>query len=640
MAESALARIELCRDLLILNQRGKVSPDSPPSVQRNARILVGNRISAIRRILLDRPRTPVVDDLLSPSIGRKKLLSILNEAKDKPESERVAIGAYANEISKILSQIETGEQLARVGDKPSISHFELQEAIADLYGGNTTPETDLLVDDSIQRGKFSEEFRDEIASASATADNNKSVAGESIKRIEQVNPALAAQHEEVRRKSDELIEHVRDLKARAEEAFGAARRGHGDESLVDIAQALKDEFDAAYAEYNRHFEKEYKVISEQVTEALRSARESLSAPFEKIGKSAIADLMASSSITEQEAEAWAKAQEITTAARNRLKKIGYAPEQVVSDMAEFYRLTGGRITSVKIHSKGDKRANANDIAAHGKVGQVNIDGAFNRRVLWHELAHHIEADPVARMAAGRLIKRRSVDGVAYSLRSLTGNGGYRKDEIAYKDGFFSEYIGKIYRDGMTEVFSMGVESLSNPSLLGQRMAQDPQTLEFVTGFLKAPVNPLAKALMGLREGMREMNDGAVEDKESSIDDMINRLAARGDTLVDCTDEDKAFIAAHRMGWMLQNRKWEAVARFSDSQSTFLFAGKVKRHSTGRQCSGLIVARFLSESGLDTTPFDTTDKTIILAASAGYRKNGVWPRSYELQNEDYLKKALE
>lgn len=186
---------------------------------------------------------------------------------------------------------------------------------------------------------------------------------------------------------------------------------------------------------------------------------------------------------------------------------------------------------------------------------------------------------------------------------------------------------------------MGVESMSDPSLFGQRMAQDPQTLEFVAGFLKAPVNPMAMAIMQLRESMLEMNDDAVGEAEATKSELLIRLAAKGDSLIEFTAEDVEFVAGHRMGWFFDQRSWSMVAKFSESQTTYLFSGKVKRHSTGRKCNGLIVV-VIGNGSIQDNSFDTTDRDVIRAASACYRKNGVWPRAWQLENEDYLKKSLE
>jgi hypothetical protein len=122
---------------------------------------------------------------------------------------------------------------------------------------------------------------------------------------------------------------------------------------------------------------------------------------------------------------------------------------------------------------------------------------FDKRVLFHELAHLLEQDPAAQQAAqGFLIKRRTST-TTKSLRKMTGNKGYRPTEEAYPDSFIDPYIGKYYERGETEVFSMGVESFSHPSLLALRIAKDPEMFALVAGFLQSAQNPLFLAMKRL-----------------------------------------------------------------------------------------------------------------------------------------------
>jgi hypothetical protein len=74
--------------------------------------------------------------------------------------------------------------------------------------------------------------------------------------------------------------------------------------------------------------------------------------------------------------------------------------------------------------KGDRRANATDIGEHGKPGTIHLDTNFSKRTLWHELGHHIEADPAAKMVAGQMIRRRAKSAAPGKLRRITGNKAY------------------------------------------------------------------------------------------------------------------------------------------------------------------------------------------------------------------------
>lgn len=234
-------------------------------------------------------------------------------------------------------------------------------------------------------------------------------------------------------------------------------------------------------------------------------------------------VMAESEVSEEQAGQWANRNVvITKTAANRLKKLGYDPAQVLRDAAEFYRLARGRIEKVVIDSNGGRRANANSIDAHGTAGVINLGSQFDKRVLWHELGHHIEADPVAAAAARLFIRLRSEDGQVHTLRKLTGYKGYRADEKAFKNGFFHPYVGKVYPAGYTEVFSMALESFSSPVLLAQRIAQDPETFEFVIGYLRSPKTELQELHLSMRQSLREGSELAERHARDAAGEAIAR----------------------------------------------------------------------------------------------------------------------
>jgi hypothetical protein len=66
------------------------------------------------------------------------------------------------------------------------------------------------------------------------------------------------------------------------------------------------------------------------------------------------------------------------------------------------------------------------------------------------------------------------------LRVLTGNNGYRDDEVAYPDHFLSPYVGKVYPDA-TEVMSMGFEPFTFRSDLNNFYKEHPDHLEYMVG---------------------------------------------------------------------------------------------------------------------------------------------------------------
>jgi hypothetical protein len=95
-----------------------------------------------------------------------------------------------------------------------------------------------------------------------------------------------------------------------------------------------------------------------------------------------------------------------------------------------------------------------------------------------------------------------------------------------ENGFFSPYIGKLYNDACTEVFSMGLETFSNPVLLAHRMHKDPQTLAMVTGYVSRPVSDLEKQMVALQGLLVQASEEGEASLESQIRAVVEALAAR------------------------------------------------------------------------------------------------------------------
>lgn len=607
-ARTVAERLRLCHNLISL--RGMINSDGPNKIK--VMVMARRRVAAIRRVLLGRDGVNLADELLLANLAGARLLAALEAVKDKPEPERVATAVYAKDIMRALSLIRDAEEsIGLTGTAPAFPPA-LRDAISALlpastdYGEDVKP-VDPVLFECLERGSFGKELKDELAQAAAGG-------SEADEQVSKTTRMMAGGYEKA------LAE-----RNRLENALLSMRSG----SEPDEAAIL-----AAQQEYQAFIKEVLTPVAEAHYEVEHAARKRAKNAFATVGTKLITSVMDASPITPDAAAKWAAAQEITPPAVARLRKIGYPLTQVREDVAEFYRFTAGRVTAVRIHSKGDRRANATDIHTHSKVGTIHLDGSFDKRTLWHELAHHMEADPLAKMAAGRFIRRRSVDGQHYSLRSLSGNKGYRSDEVALKGDFFSPYVGKIYRDGTTEVFSMGVESFSDPETLARRAAQDPQTLEFVAGFVRAPMDPLAQAHSALREIMREMQEEATQATGNALDDMLKALA---DTVELTPDTDTAWIVGQG-GYRVESYGWTQLGRFEES-GYYVMAGKVRNHQTKRKCSGLVLVKMESHGRMGWREVPGTDQTTIKAMYAIYKKSGTMPALYQMESMDYLKRLI-
>lgn len=280
------------------------------------------------------------------------------------------------------------------------------------------------------------------------------------------------------------------------------------------AQAAWDVYRAKWQVMHDEVTAHWKPRRDANSEAKKQATLEMSAAAADLKR----DILAKSPVTQEEADTWAAAQEISAGARAALKKKGYDPMQTRADMAEFYRLTGGRLAKVMIRtSRG--RASAEGIHGHSS-SIINMGANFDKRVLFHELAHHLERDPVAVAAAKGFLERRRESAEVYTLRGLTGNKAYGGKEVAHKDHWFNHYVGKVYNYDVTEVMSMGVESFCDDFTLASRIQQDPEHFALIAGFMRTPPDPLFKAVKQVfaqqADAETEVADVRADERETSL----------------------------------------------------------------------------------------------------------------------------
>lgn len=337
----------------------------------------------------------------------------------------------------------------------------------------------------------------------------------------------------------------------------------------------------------------------------------------------IAEFTNASDVGAEDALAWVSSSVvITKRAAARLKKLGYPAEQVLADAAEFYRLARGRIEKVVIDSTGDRRANAVGVMDHGTAGRVNLGSEFDKRVLWHELGHHVEADPVAASAARLFIRMRSKDGgKTHRLSKLTGHKGYRADEFAYANGFFHPYVGKVYPWGTTEVFSMGLDSFSDPYLLAHRMAVDPETFEFVTGYMRSPKTALQSLHLAMRQSLREGSEQA----DASTEALAKSESAK------VADFVKSGALPEGYGWDAFRRQ-EKIHGYLVPQSggpLYVLSEGKWRHPVTRRLATLYRLYKMEPGGgrvsMASDHYPKTEPEIAKLALAAWRQNGTEPR---------------
>jgi HD-GYP domain-containing protein (c-di-GMP phosphodiesterase class II) len=522
-------RVGLCAALLQLRASASASDDPLDAIKKRA--LIERRAMGLRKQLLPNWVPPAGVAQGSASMVPEKLHAVLGEelaklAQDAPPALQIEAGLKAADILQ-LSRLLEGEEIElglRAEHQNTADLTGLIRTFTDLPEPADTPEymrghvhAKASMYRAIEEGSYSAQELESAKLAFQWVD---------FPSLETFDPMAYKEMEAHRERSNAVAGEFIALRDSPLEDTEQARQ--------DRAQALQEllaKQRAIDAEYIRLSD----ALSERVYAAIDVQRQKVD-QAELLMKSLTAKVVDSSEVTEKDAKSWAQAIEITPDAEAALRKGGYAPTQVRKDAAEFFRFVRGRLDTVRILTHERERAAAN--MPHGNPGQIFVPKSgknFNKRVLWHELGHHIEADPSAAAAARLFIRMRSDAGQSDKLSKLTGDAGYEDDEIAFVDHFFSPYMGKIYAHGMTEIFSMVLESYSDPVLLAQRLTKDPQSFAFVRGFIERPRDALEKLHLSLRQESRHVVDAVAQAKAKAVKAYEQRHVASAGFKPDSTD---------------------------------------------------------------------------------------------------------
>jgi hypothetical protein len=352
-----------------------------------------------------------------------------------------------------------------------------------------------------------------------------------------------------------------------------------DAEAIDKAN---DEYEALYAKHQEAWGR-FGVLDRKKYVDKNQKIDELKAELIPAGESVINTLLNSSSVTQEQADTWSKSQSIDKSALLRLKKNGYPEAELRRDMAEFYRITGGKLRLIRIENDGSRRANASGIG-HFEDNVIRPDSRFNKTVLWHEMAHHLEADPAAKVAANGFLRKRRKSPTVFSLRSLTGNKGYRKDEGAYEDDFINHYIGKVYRDNTTEVWSMGIQYLAKPADAAMMLGRDPEMLSLMAGYLQSELSPAMKALQSIQDHAKDISQENRANAANKYQQAITTLSD-GVEFVDDGWFD-GFEQEDRDNILSRYSLNDKTAKFLGSYGGYrIFSGKFKNRKTKRIGTG-------------------------------------------------------
>lgn len=553
-------KLKLVRELGIIRK-------SLPEVAGVNKLTLVKRVREIRQLLSVSSGEPTVSLSIDPSNPIESLKSLTDYVKnglaDIPEALR---GVEADIVGKIYHLLPVERN-----DEHKEAREGLWDALSDAARGNgdkTQGEWMIAAFDHFKSsGKV---FDVDVDVINATEESIREL---TAKPAEELSPEIAEQMKVAQEEYEKLRLSLTSLIS-VNEANGFS---------ADEINKASDEFESISLKKQSVWDKLIGLDRQRSEEKKRRIKE-LKDSITPIGQKVIDTLLNASKVTKEQADSWASNQIIEKSAIAKLKKMGYPEADVRHDMAEFYRITGGKLRLVRIETNGSRRANAGGIG-HFEDSVIRPGSAFGKTVLWHEMAHHLEADPVAVSASnGYLLKRRKNEKV-HSLRSLTHNPGYRSNEGAYDDNFIDPYIGKVYQNRITEVWSMGVQYLATPQDAAMMVAKDPEMAALMAGYLQADLTPAMKALQTIQDSAKDKAQEKREQVKSEYEQALDKLSA-GVEIVD----DGWFSALDSVDQENLLSKWSGLAdpnaKFIGSWGGYhVFTGKFKNVTSRRMGNG-------------------------------------------------------
>ncbi|EHW5313894.1 ddrB domain protein [Escherichia albertii] len=209
--------------------------------------------------------------------------------------------------------------------------------------------------------------------------------------------------------------------------------------------------------------------------------------------SAMNSAIANSSVSEEKALEWADSfitEEVEEARAGQNGGIDLRKE-----LADIYRLTGGKISTLSkvVHHQGRAYANLNGIVA------VNLNDE-NASALWHELGHHLEYSNPGLLEKARSFLKANVEGDKPSFVNIGGRG---KPEWCFRSRLSNIYMAKVYppasvsntgkirqksptisKTSATEVFSMALQLYHDKEAAAASLMNGDGLLELLFGVAK------------------------------------------------------------------------------------------------------------------------------------------------------------
>jgi hypothetical protein len=563
------------------------------------------KIVALRDRLLGRSSGGISNlNLFAPEIATADLIEYMGTLADAPPIEKAIASEYLRQINRQLQQSSASQGLEVSRE---VSNLSVELGLDATWG-------DYAIDVEVLNS-FTRKGRDD-------AYELHEAAIEAARFEESVQARLKYFRDQYTEKRSEIFKKIYAESDIAHEKWWDFVKEMYAKGIPDSELKNNDEYLRLYREWMEAKEKasKYDYTTDELAKfrkftpdddslkELEKDRKTVQEGFKNLGNALISKVIALSPITEKAAQEWANNVPIDKAAKAKLIKMRYPLDQLQADMAEFYRLTHGRLGKISISTTPKRRSNAGGIT-NMVAGSVNVASDFNKRVLFHELGHHLEADPAARMATNGFLLSRRTSEKEKLLNSIIQSNAYEEDEFAYEDHFIDPYVGKIYKNGTTEVFSMGIESFSNPELLASRAAKDPQHLALILGFIRSDIHPAYRAVRSIYESKANAQNDYKEIQAATQDELIAEIAKT--VTIDQTAPELTGLVDDPW-WRKMFRLKKYLGKIHDY---YAYTSMIKNHLTKRLTSNISLVVMRDNGGFAQYPTGSTDlnRAKVLAA---------------------------
>ena len=397
----------------------------------------------------------------------------------------------ATEKARIEKNIERREKIFQ----KSVDQAEKRVRAKDLP--DTPPKTN-----EVRLGK---PLYDRVTTIEEAIANGRAILGDKIDKMaaeydahmaRKKPAAQKAEKKERRKKINALTERQEQLKSEAEKLMWSVE----DKEAYDAKRAeinrLHDEILAEnsriWAEENAEFEA--RLNKEERIKGLDGG--------EPLASKVIEALMSNSSLSAEQAMSEAE----------KIDREGNFSPEFRQDIADFIRMTNGQcLESLSAIIFRNERA----YASSGE-GLISLREKDNKRVLFHEMGHHVEfASHNTNLIGPAFVKSRATSDTPVPLNELLPGRDFNENELAFPGRFFNPHVGSVPTQGTTEVFSMGMDPLSSPFSLSRLAKEDPDHLALAVGIASQRV-PIKSNAADLLQSMME-KEGEIKRELDSLE---------------------------------------------------------------------------------------------------------------------------